>query len=82
MTPGQAKAEAMADQAAGRSGRRPPSMGKGAPQIGDKSLARRDAMRRRAELGKEEEWLKETQAWAREEVCVCKEDLEWVREEE
>ena len=53
MTPGQAKAEAMADQAAGRSGRRPPSMGKrGAPQIGDKSLARRDAMRRRAGLGK------------------------------
>ena len=43
----------MADQAAGRSGRRLPSMGKrGQPQIGDKSLARRDLMRRRAGLGK------------------------------
>ena len=35
-------------------------------------------MRRRAGLGKEEEWLEEDhQAWARGEVCVCKEDLEW-----
>ena len=53
MTPGQAKAEAMADQAAGRPGRRPPSLGKrGRSTMGRRGGGVEDRMRRRASLGK------------------------------